>query len=126
MTNDDTKSIDTVQPRDTNTDTVTLQPRASTAGRLFRLVSTLDAEVHVTLEGTDDLDGSSFALGETISIGGGTSDPDADTKSVAAGDATTQVESVTIDDHWPWLEFSITAQTTPTTGEVEIREVKNF
>jgi len=122
----DTKTLNTIQPRDTNTDTVSLQPRATTRETLLRIISTLDAEIHVDLEGTDDQDGSSFALGETISIGGGTGDPDADTKSVAAGDATTQVESVTVDDHWPWLQFSITPQTTPTTGDVEIREVKNF
>jgi len=121
-----TKSQDTISPRDTSAVTITVKQRGSTAGVLYRFISTLDAEVHITLEATDGIDGDSFADAEALPIGGETNDPDADTKLVTAGDSTKQVESTLLTEGWPWLRFTITPQTTPTAGSVELRDVTNI
>lgn len=121
-----TKSQQTISPRDQSDTTIIVRQRGSTAAVLYRFISTLDADVHITLEGTDDVDGDSFAYPETLPIGGESTDPDNDTKLVTAGDSTTQVESTLLTEGWPYLRFTITAQSTPTTGEVELRDVKNF
>lgn len=120
-----TKSIDELQPRDTSAVTVTVDRRGSTAGVLYRFISDLDADAHITLEATDDIDGESFAEAESLPIGGETNDPDANTKLVTDGSATTQVESTLLTEGWPWLRFTITPQTTPTAGSIEVRDVKN-
>jgi hypothetical protein len=120
-----TKSQDTISPRDTSATTIVIKQRGSTADVLYRFISTLDADIHITLEGTDTIDGESFAEAETLPIGGGSGDPDADTKLVTDGSSTTQVESTLLSEGWPWLRFTITAQTTPTAGSVELRDVTN-
>lgn len=121
-----TKSIQTISPRDTNASTITHSQRGSQAGVLYRFISTLDADVHITLEATDSLDAETFDYPEALPIGGGATDPDADTKLVTDGSSTTQAESTLLTEGWPWLRFTITAQTTPTEGSVELRDVKNF
>ncbi len=126
MSNLDTKTQETTSPRDQSETKVIVPQRGSTGAVLYRFINTLDADIHITLEGTDDFDGATFDYPETLPIGGETNDPDADTKLVTAGDSTTQVESVLLSEGWPWLRFTITAQTTPTTGDVELRDVKNF
>lgn len=122
----ETKSIDTIEPRDQTETTIDLEPRSTMRGTLFRIISTLDAEIHVTLEATDGIDGTSFGESESLPIGGETGDPGDDTKQIAAGDSTKQVESVLLEEHWPHLRFGVTAQSNPTAGDVEVREVKNF
>lgn len=108
------------QIRDTNT--VVLQLRRVDAGdsgeTLYRFVNKLDAEVHVDLAVTDDND-DAYNYTESVDIGGGTGDPDASTLSVAADSA----DSVYMTEPWPRVEFSVTAQTTPTSGEFAVREI---
>ena len=123
---DQTKSITTREPRDQSGETVPIDQRGSTAGTLYRFISTLDADVHITAEATDDIDGDSFSESESLPIGGESTDPDADTKLVTAGDSTTQGEATLLTENWPWIELTITPQSTPTTGSVEVRSVKNF
>jgi hypothetical protein len=121
-----TEKVDTLDPRDTSTVTADHHQNDTTTATLFRFVSTLDAAVHITLAGTDGVDGTSFAETEALPIGGASGDPDDDTKLVAAGDATTQVESTLLTEGWPWVQFSVTAQSSPSTGSVEIRAVEDF
>lgn len=121
-----TKSQETIQPRDQNGESIVVEQRGSTADILYRFINTLDADVHVTLEATDDIDGDSFVESETLPIGGETNDPDADTKLITAGDTTKQVESTLLTEGWPYLQFTITPQSTPTTGDFELRDIKNF
>lgn len=121
-----TESIDTISPRDTNEHTINNHQGDTTTASLYRIISTLDAEIHVTLEATDDIDGTNFTETESLPIGGETGDPDDNTKSIAAGDVTKQVESTLLTEGWPWLQFGITPQTVPTAGSVEIREVEDI
>jgi len=120
-----TDQIDTLTPRDTSTVTANYHQNDTTTATLFRVVSTLDAAVHITCAGTDDVDGTSFAETEALPIGGASGDPDGDTKRVAAGDTTTQVESTLLTEGWPWVQFSVTAQSSPSAGAVEIRAVED-
>jgi hypothetical protein len=122
----DTKSIDTIQPRDTSGDTIVVPGRGTMRGTLYRIISTLDADIHVTLEATDGIDGDSFNASETLPIGGESTDPDDDTKLITDGSSTTQAESTLLTEGWHVIRFTITAQTTPTTGSVELRSVTDF
>jgi hypothetical protein len=121
-----TEHVDTLNPRDTSTVTANHHQTDTTTATLFRFVSTLDAAVHITLAGTDAVDGTSFAETEALPIGGGSGDPGSDTKLVAAGDASTQVESTLLTEGWPWVRVSVTAQSSPSTGSVELRAVEDF
>ncbi|WP_324757077.1 hypothetical protein [Haloarcula montana] len=121
-----TKSQETIQPRDLTGESIVVRQRGSTSAILYRFLSTLDADVHVTLEGTDDIDGESFAETESLPIGGDSGDPDPETKYIAAGDTTTQIDSTLLTEGWPWLRFTVTPQTSPTSGEFELRDIKNF
>lgn len=126
MTNKKSKSHDTIQPRNTDPVTVDVRQRGSTKDMLYRFISTLDADVHITLKATDDIDADSFAESESLPIGGDSTDPDADTKLVTDGSSTKQVESTLLTEGWPWLRFTITPQSAPTAGELEVRDIKNF
>jgi hypothetical protein len=121
-----TDQIGTLTPRDTSTVTANYHQNDTTRATLFRVVSTLDAAVHIALAGTDDIDGTSFAEPEALPIGGGSGDPDGETELVAAGDATTQVESTLLTENWPWVRVSVTPQSSPSTGSVELRAVEDF
>ncbi|WP_459191833.1 hypothetical protein [Halosimplex sp. J119] len=120
------KSHDTIEPRDQTGESIVVRQRGSTSAILYRFLSTLDVDVHVTLEATDEIDGKSFAESEALPIGGEPSDPDANTKLIPAGDSTTQIESTLLTEGWPWLRFTITPQSTPTSGDFELRDIKNF
>jgi hypothetical protein len=120
------KSHDTIKPRDQSGETIVVRQRGSTSDMLYRFINTLDADVHVTLKATDAIDGQAFDEPEPLPIGGGSADPDDETKHIPAGDSTTQVESTLLTEGWPWLRFTITPQTDPTTGSLELRDTKNF
>lgn len=121
-----TKSLDTIEIRDQTEHTRNNHQDVRSAARLYRFISTLDADIHITLVATDDIDRTNFAAAEALPIGGGTNDPDTDTKLVTDGSVTTQVESTLLTENWPWVQFGITAQSTPTTGEIEIREIEEI
>lgn len=121
-----TKSIATFSPRDTNPVSADHARGNTVRDTLYRFVSTLDADVHITVAATDDVDGRSFAESEALPVGGDSTDPDGDTKLVTNGATTTQVESTLLTEGWPWLRLTVTAQTIPTAGSVEVRVIEDF
>jgi len=103
------ETIASLEIRDINTYEITNDSGATQGRQLFHIVNGLDAEVTVTIYGTRDEDRQNFNDAEQLG-------------SLTISASSTGYE--TLSDPWEEVKFEIVASTSPSSGTLEVYEMK--